>query len=299
MKGSRILILWHIMEIISDMANTLSVPTLFLGDLIHNPKYIENGLLQGVIHTYKNSFEKKNVDFYAISGNHDLAEKNTKENRSVSYITTLSEIFKTFKDLDFNSDWLAPGIKIHGIPYLNGNIGFNQELRAIKKSLLPNTFNILMIHTDLPQAKNAFGHKIDEVEGINTKLFRYFDLVLDGHIHNPQKLYKNTYILGPPYQQTRSEKGTELGYWLIYKEKEPKFVPLNFPKFIDIEEGKEVPNDGNFYTVIPKPRPEFKAGKKYDAKIDRVKLGKRYLKHTGVKDSKKEKALIKILNSAQ
>lgn len=296
-KGSRTILIWGILKKIAKRAQKLGIPVLHSGDLFHNPKSIENGLLRDFIFTYSDTFEKYGVNFYSISGNHDMSEKNTPEYKSPSYIDSFDKVFPTFKSLDFSSDWLGPQVKVHGIPYINGNVGFNKEVKHIIKSLIPNTFNILMIHTDLPQATDAFGHEIKEVQNINIKLFQAFDLVINGHIHKPQKLYKNAYILGSPYQQTRSEKGTELGYWLIYANHKPKFVPLNLPKFIDIEEGKEIPDDGNFYTIIPKPRETFISGKKYDAKIDRIKLAKKYIKHTEVKEFEKAKALIKILNS--
>lgn len=299
-RGSRTQLLWRIMSEISNAAIKHKVPILFPGDLFHNPKYLENAILQEFVFNYSELIEDRGIQFYAISGNHDMSEKNSKASQSSSYIRTFSQLFKTFHNMDFNMVGPYPmGFTLSGVPYINGNKGFNKAVKDHIKNLDSEAYNILMIHTDLPQATDTFGHEIKEAEGIKTKYFKHFSLVIDGHIHKPQKISKNTYILGSPYQQTRSEKGLELGYWEIYRDAKPKLIPISTPKFIDIPEGEPIPDDGNYYTVIPKPKADIKIRKGFNNKTDKVKIAKRYLKHTKEKDKQKKKALIKILNSTE
>lgn len=293
-KDSRMYASLGILKTVRKKALELKVPLLFTGDLVHNEKAIENKLLAGLAMV----LQEDGTLMYGISGNHDMSEKNTIDHISPSYVQTLSNIFpRAIYCLDKKCVELGK-IKLFGIPFYNGNIGFRKEIRRFIREINPGSFNILMLHTDLPGATDAFGHIIDEVENIKTKYFKHFDLVIDGHIHKPQRFSKNTWILGAPYQQTRSEKGLDLGYWEIYRDHKPKLVKLDLPKFIDIEEGEDIPEDGNFYTVVPKPR-EFVTGKKFDAKLDRVKLAKKYLKHTEVKEKHYRKALLKILNTTE
>lgn len=297
-KDSRLDWTLTILDTIMQQARIKKVPILFTGDLIHNEKAIDNKILLKLGEKFGAGSNPFPSGIYSISGNHDMSEKNTFEHRSPSYITSMALLFpRFFYDMDFYAREVGE-LKLFGIPYINGNVGFKKILKGFIKQINPKKYNILMLHTDLPGATDAFGHVIDEVENIKLKYFKHFDLVLDGHIHKPQRVFKNTFILGSPYQQTRSEKGLDLGYWEIYKDRKPKKILLNLPQFIDVEEGDEVPDDGNFYTVIPKPR-EFVTGKKFDAKLDRVKLAKKYLNHTGIKNEEQRSALIKILNATQ
>ncbi len=278
------------------MAQEREVPLLFTGDLIHNEKAIDNKVLSYL--SVMLSPQLTNTIIWAISGNHDMSEKNTVDHGSPSYISSLENLAPhAIQCLDFKVKEFSD-IRVFGIPYLTGNKGLIKTLKGYIPQAKDDRYNILMLHTDLPGATDAFGHVIDEVENMRTKYFKHFDLVIDGHIHKPQKFSKNTYILGAPYQQTRSEKGLDLGYWEIYSDAKPKKIKLGLPKFIDIEEGQPIPEDGHFYTVIPKPRELFQ-GAKFDAKLDRVKLAKKYLEHTEVKEKHFKKALIKVLNSTQ
>jgi DNA repair exonuclease SbcCD nuclease subunit len=301
--GSRTALLWKILKEVSDAAKKYNVPVLFPGDMFHNPKYLENALLREFVINYLELFEERLVHLYGISGNHDMSERNNYVQRSVSYGQTFSKVFKTYHDMDFQG-WkllnLGNDFMLYGVPYINGNVGFNKYLKSIIKNLNKKEFNVLMVHTDLPGATDIYNRKIDEHEGVDSKLFKHFNLVLDGHIHKPQRIGKNAYILGSPYQQTRSEKGLELGYWKIYRDRKPKFVAIDSPKFIDIPEGEPVPEDGNFYTVIKKPKENLgKISKNFHNRLDRSKLGKNYLNHIKELDKTKRKILLKTLNSVE
>lgn len=296
-KDSRMHLTLSILDKIRQKADEYSVPLLFSGDFIHDPKSIDNSLLYHIAHYFHS--DTKQVKMYGIDGNHDMCQKNSLESISPAYWATFSMMYPD-KFIDLNLKNLRVGkLNLFGIPYFNNSSDLRKTLKNFSKLIDPKLKNILLIHTDLPGAKDAFGHVIDEVEDIKMKYFRKFDLVIDGHIHNPQKVGKKIIILGSPYQQTRSEKGLNLGYWKIYEDLSMKKVVLKTPRFIDLPEGEDIPDDGNYYSLIPKNKEILFNNKTFDAKLSRAKLAKRYTESLGIKEKSKVKALIHILNSVE
>ena len=273
-------------------AKIRKVPILFPGDLIHNPKYISNGLLSEILPF----FAKLEVDIYGIDGNHDQCEQNTLDHISPSYFETFSEVFNKMHSVNFKSIETVDFV-IHGIPYLTHNIGFEKAVSLI--ALHKTKPNILMIHTDLHNAQDTNGRQVGTVTNIPQnmdKFFKKFTLVLAGHIHKPQKLCSNVIMVGAPQQQRRTDRGAELGYWNIYSDGSFKFCPLKgFPVF---KIGKD---DGFNFCDELKVKKKDKDGPKpivFDSSNSRTKLTKNYCKHVGVKEKKKIDALNKYLSNA-
>lgn len=252
---NRTLNTFDVLRVMANEAKAKSVPVLFAGDLFHNPKAIANKLLHLFIKNYQATFEKNDVQLYGIDGNHDQCENNTYSNRSPSYFETFSGVFKTMKHCN-NRVIETPNFLLYGIPYFKDNDGMAQMLKEFRPFLSGAKPNILMIHTDLYYAEDSLGRTIDHVDNMPRrmkKFFQGFDLVLDGHIHKPNSIFKNIRILGAPQQQSRADEGVEMGYWKIYDDMSMGFKPLDqYPKFISIEEGQKQPDSFNYYTVIPK-----------------------------------------------
>jgi DNA repair exonuclease SbcCD nuclease subunit len=291
----------EILKDISTRACKERLPVLFCGDWIDHPQSISNYLFSTLLNWYKKYFDT--VNFYAISGNHDMSEKNTFKRRSPTYLQGF-QVFKNFYCMDFYSVD-TPRFRVHGIPYLNGNDGFKKALKQRRKKLATDKPNILLIHTDLPNAQEPDGRVVDSSEGIPkqmSKFFHGFDLVLSGHIHKPQQLGKNIWMLGATNQQRTSDKGTDMGFWYVLEDMSMEFVPVNYmPKFIEVEEGNKPDDDDyNLFIEIPK-KTEQKEGKKlkFTNKTSKDKLVKKYMKVKEIKDKKKEKALIKALTDTE
>ena len=289
------------LKIISRKAKKLGVPVLFTGDWDHTPKFIENKTNYYSLKTYKENFEKFNVDLYAISGNHDFCERNHKEHRSISHLDPYDLLFNTFNKMDWDTIETENFI-VSGIPYLDYNLGFVEQVTKVGKySPVINKPHILLIHTDLPGAINAFKHKIDSADNIPknwAQLFEPFDLVLSGHIHKKQWLAKNVLMTGAPDHQDRGDTGEDMGYWVIYSDRKPQFKKIDLPQFIYVESEEEIKDDGNYYTVLDTPNsdpddeePTLKAT------TSRKKLVKRYLKMRGEDDKQRRQLLIELLES--
>lgn len=294
--NKRTLIHFKVLFHIAKRSKELKVPVLFTGDLLHKPDTIDSELLSISL---KKLYKLKGLihSWYGISGNHDLKHSNNFDKRSVSWLDSLSEPQSPLQKIDFKSVELKD-MKLHGIPYIDNNRGMDALLSDIIKDKLSKKLpNILMIHTDLPGAKDTDGSEVGSSVNINMNLLAKFDLVLCGHIHKPQRLSKKVYMVGATHQQRRTDRDCELGYWEIYNDLSMKFVAIDFtPKFIDVESDEDIKDDGNYYTVIPK-KLEVKevVDNKLSLKLSKTKLAKKYMREMGVKDKNKKSLLIKVL----
>lgn len=271
-------------------------PALFCGDLFHKPE----GMSQDLMHLVFSEMQKLEGDFriYAISGNHDIAHNNSVKNPQLSYVK-LMERYNFMRCIDFhNVEVPSFGIRIYGVPYLDHNIDLNEYIKGL--TLSDKTKNILLLHTDYPGAKDTDGVEVGSCENLNTNLLQKFDLTLIGHIHKPQRLGKKVVMVGAPLQQRRTDKSCSLGYWKIYSDMSVKFCPLSFfPKFIDVDSEDKVKDDGNYYTVISKPKEVEVTENKVTRDLSKKKLVKEYLKAKGIADKNKKRILLNIIKEAE
>ena len=276
------------------------VPILFCGDLFHKPDMIRPELLNLifhdslVIHTRYMGYPI----MYAISGNHEINHISKIGEHPVSWTRLFTKMFPWLVCLDYCQILIKDNIMIHGVPYVDHNIGLSKYLKEMK--LNPKQKHILMLHTDYPGARDTDGREVGSVENLNLNVLDRFDLVLCGHIHKPQRLSKKVYMIGAPIQQRRTDRDCDMGYWKLYDDLSMTFVKLKgYPRFIDVESQDENKDDGNYYTVIPKiastpVETKHKITKQLTNKI----LAKRYMKVKGIKDKNKEQLLIKVLKEA-
>lgn len=288
------------LEIIGKKAKKLGVPVLFTGDWDHDAKYVENLTNYEGFKHFKEFFEDKGIDLYAISGNHDFSERNNPDSPGHSHLRVYNLIFERFHQVDWISLSFYDKFTVHGIPYIDNNIGFKKTVKNLaNKAKSIGGFNILLIHTNLHKAINEFGHtfKANDIPKDMNEFFKDFDLVLSGHIHKKQKLGENIYMLGAPTQQNRGDTGGKMGYWIIYKDKPPKFKAIKLPEFREINEGESIPDDGNYYTIIPIDDTGEISNKGIKRKSLKsvTKLVKTYLKRQGIKNKGKKRALMEIL----
>lgn len=270
---------------------------LFTGDFFHKPENIDSEIFDLVTQKrFSDVFEL--YECYGISGNHDFKYSNRVTKRSPSLLNSLSKFTQWLTCVDFKSVNIGVAY-IHGVPYLDRNVGLNEWVANIKLSTkLPN---ILMLHTDYPGAKDNDGTEVGSVENLNTNLLNKFDLVIIGHIHKPQRLSKKVYMVGATHQQRRTDRGCELGYMVIYNDMSVKHISLSdrLPKFIDVETPEEVLDDGNYYTVIGKKLEEKVTENNINIGLSRKAIVRRYLRANGIKDSDKKKLLINTLNKVE
>jgi len=299
---------WSIIaaEDILQRARGNKVPLLFSGDILHDPKEVENETLSSLCAAL---IKYKDVRIWAISGNHDMSEKNSLNHRSPTYLDSLSLLHPNLINID-NSRIRDDGMVIDGIPYMNSD----KELIKAIKSLEPiedrDKLKILMLHGNPAKCKSTTGFEIEsEFPEDMDKLFKAYDLVLWGHVHQPQELGKKSVMLGSPIHQNFGDMGVEMGYWEIYSDGKRKFIPMNdhFPCFVrgtevEISQGDAmgfIKMGMDYIEWLGEEQEEQIIQKKtFDISKSRDKLAKLYCKKQGIKEKAKIKALIDILNQA-
>lgn len=284
-----------VLSTIGKISGKHKCPVLFCGDLFHKPEILTNDLAN--LCKVKFSKLEGKLTCYAISGNHDLFKVNTIEQPQSSWVTFFENSW--LKCIDFKEILISKRVKVHGVPYIDHNIGLNTYLS--KLDLDSNYKNILMLHTDYPGAKDCDGRVIDSVENLNLNVLNRFDLVLCGHIHKPQRLGKKVYMIGAPLQQRRTDRDNDLGYWKLYEDLTMKFIPLQgFPKFIDVENEEDIKEDGNYYTLLSKKSSVCSNTKhKITKQLTKRSLAKKYLREKGIKDKAKKELLVNILKLSE
>lgn len=294
---------FRVLSIIQDICKKHKCPALFCGDLFHKSENISQELLMMV----QEHFSKLSFNCLAIEGNHDFYRVSSIKNPTHGWVYLFSKnrlYLSWLTDISFHKYDLYPTtnckIMVYGVPYIDHNIGLNDYLHKLE--FKDGYKNILLLHTDYPGAEDTDGRRVDSVENLNLNILNRFDLVLCGHIHKPQRLSKKVYMVGAPIQQRRTDKNCKLGYWEIYEDLTLKFKELKgFPKFIDVESEDDVKDDGNYYTILPKPKTSENVitDNKISKQLSKRKLAKIYMKQKGIKDPNKEKLLIDILKKSE
>jgi DNA repair exonuclease SbcCD nuclease subunit len=298
-NGERLQNCIRVLRVISDRCHKKGVPFLFAGDWYHTPDSVENYTHAQAMSYYKIYFEDRKIETYAISGNHDLSQRNGIAQASPTHLSAYANVFKTFYLMDNTLAHLNKRIILYGMAYWNSDKELASNIQRVSEDIkrVSADMKILMIHTDLPGAVTPEGHEVKETEHITYDLFKEWDLVIAGHIHKPQ-LIKNKFLMcGSPIHQNLGDEGTKMGYWEIYDDASVKFVHLkDFPEF----KRGEYKDDGNYWV-----EPEVVLAEQvenygeFHISKSRKKLGYLYCKRKGIKSKQRMRALIHILNQAE
>lgn len=287
---------FKVLSVIKDKCKEYQCPALFCGDILHKPENIDQGLMEVIYQEFEKLRLRENqIELFAISGNHDISKVSIIGKKPFSWLKFLEQF--GIECIDYKKKLIFPDITVHGIPYIDHNVGLSEYINKMK---IDDDKNILLLHTDYPGAKDTDGRTVDSVENLNLNVLKKFDLVLCGHIHKPQRLSKKVYMIGAPLQQRRTDRDCNMGYWKIYSDLSMKFVPLeDFPRFIDVENPEEIKDDGNYYTVIPKKeeKPQQQVNKIHK-NLSKIKLARQYMKAKGIKDKEKLRLLKEVLRKS-
>lgn len=300
-ENSRTLNGFSVLHRIAKICDKHKCPALFCGDLFHKAENISKDLYKAFVkETQRLEFKYPRFKCYAISGNHDLDRVSTVENKVDSWVSLLS--YKE-DNISNSTHWLECidfktriffDFTVAGVPYLDHNQGLNEYLKSVKT-------DILLLHTDYPGATDTDGRVVGSTENLNINLLKPFKLVLIGHIHKPQRLGKKIYMVGAPQQQRRTDRDCEMGYMEIYDDFTVKFKAWDdYPKFIDVYDESEIKDDGNYYTVIPKPTSKtIESEHKITKQLTKKQLARRYMKQKGDKNKTRLKLLTKVLTKGE
>lgn len=283
------------LERVIKKANLKGVPLLFAGDFIHNPKSMSNWVFDELTQLF--SRIQLLSGLYAISGNHDMCEKNNIQWTSPSYVKSFSRVIPGFNCVDRSSIQLKNTL-IVGLPYMDNENSFVIALSDLIqeiKHLNHKGHKTLLIHQNLPNAVEPSGYKVeDHLPKQIYKDLKFFNIVLSGHIHKPQQIFENTWMLGATNHQNIGDMGCDMGYWKIYLDAKPKFIKLKLPEFKTYHGDKPKGNHIWIKEEIEKPQTESDAPA-FGPTTSRKALAKNFCKSKKIKDKGKVIALIKSL----
>lgn len=274
---------------------------LFGGDWNDHPKHMDNEVMQ-VSATIGDLLQINQINLIGIDGNHDFSKVNSLEKDIRGFFSHLSVLNKRFICVNFKY-YDTKDLRVHGIPYINGNADYKKALKLCIKNLHKTKKNILLIHRDLPGAVEPNGISIGDMDDEKSlkKLFKKFDMVASGHIHKPQwvtKLGKNVLMVGATNQQRRSDAGTKMGYWILYSDMSTKFVDLKQPEFKYYREGEEI-DEYHYWIKLP-PEPTItnsdSPAKEFNSRQNRDTLVTKYMEVKGIKSKSKLNLLRKLIN---
>lgn len=280
-----------------EISHNKNIPILFSGDLFHIPGAITNRLLFEIT-VFLNWVKDKYPDAHVlgITGNHDMSD-------GASYINTFSLLFKPLLQcIDNKSISFGDGYKVIGIPFLKHNGGLAEAIEKFGKK--DGYKKILLIHTNLYGAKDPNGYEIDEVPNVPRNMGKFFsgyDLVLSGHIHKYDKLWKDRVIMvGAPYHQRTSDSGTTMGYLNVYEDLSTEFIHYKAPEFKFYPEGEPLPDNNNYWIPVPKLNiVKAESEGDFNNKSTKSKLAREYCKVNGVKNKRRKNLLIDTLNKTE
>ena len=248
----------NIFSAIRDMfiyADNNSISTiLFCGDLVERQNTTPIKVTLEILKFFRTMFRTyPDITIIGISGNHDLGEKSVLSNCSnlVSWVKIMGGDFpNNFRCID-NDNYFRNNTNYFGIPYLEYKEDYDKALQAKyeEAKLSSGATKILMIHQtpDLP------GMNIPMDTDPNDPRYSIFTHVFCGHIHKRMSLTENFDLIGTPLQHSFDEGGLQVENGFIEYDlstKEKKYINLDYPKFVEIKEGQNRP-DNCYVRILP------------------------------------------------
>ena len=234
--------------------------SFFCGDIVHNASKISTSQLELEELCFGGDLN------YSITGNHDQETDNFfslgkeecfREATRYSTAKTYIEHSKNFSMLDNNTVVADDNTLVHGIPFYRNAADF---YLALEKLVLREGIgsckgykDILIIH----QTPNttAFSENCSDTIDINHDLFKPFDLIFCGHIHEPKQLSSKFYQTGSLVPLNRSENTQK--YFYIVDTKTLEVTPVPIKTSIEFTEKKRVENNIKLSTQVREKAESF------------------------------------------
>jgi DNA repair exonuclease SbcCD nuclease subunit len=188
---------------------------LFGGDMFDTPKILATKVLLETTKRFNTLFQEfPKIKFYAISGNHDMFEKNHIDIPTQSAIHILEYTFpENFFIIDNRIAHLSDNVAVFGIPFYEfpQMLDIAIDIQVDRAKLLPkNVRKTLLLHNTPAEVMNInadFDH--------NDERLKIFDVVLCGHIHL-KKVYSDHFILGGnPLHRDLNDMNDDKGFWFF------------------------------------------------------------------------------------
>ena len=184
-----------------------------LGDILDKRKNIDFYISRYIIDTFFSFFEKNNIEFITLSGNHDLYYRQSISIDGPSQLAngfTKISIIKCPTKIDnfILIPWICSENKDNIEEYLRENSNKNY---------------IVLGHFELAGFPIQKGY-IAEKGTIDNNIFDGYQKVISGHYHSPSRKGNISYI-GTPYEITWSDYGDEKKF-LVYNSDSEEFSDI-------------------------------------------------------------------------
>jgi DNA repair exonuclease SbcCD nuclease subunit len=185
------------------------------GDLFNNMQIISTKVVNAVSLCLQQNLTKyQNIKIIAISGNHDMAEKNLIDSPAESALDYLHDLFTDrFILLDKSIIFTTNnGHVIYGLPYFEYPEHFRKALETASEYFnLKNGYtSFLLMHQVV-----GSGLPIEDHISPNDPLFDNFTMVFNGHIHDGSQLTDKFINVGAPMARDAGDIGKKRGFWIV------------------------------------------------------------------------------------
>jgi len=202
---------------------------IICGDIFHEKRYVYDLALKAFIDILM-SIE---IETYIISGNHDTTSRGNHNYSLLSWIDSLPLTDKIIL--------IEPGKYkvIDNMALVSWDRDIKKVIGEMMESIDPNKVRILISHFGIDEASVSSGIYIKS--DIKFKQIKdYFDLIILGHYHKPQKLTDpkcDLYYVGSVIQENWGEGGEEKRYMIMDNETlDIQSIPITgYSKYVTIE----------------------------------------------------------------
>jgi len=203
-----------------------------LGDLVDRRKFINYVILNSWRKRFFDRLQSNNIQMDIIVGNHDVTYKNTNE------INAMEELFNHYDNINVYTEPLEKvydSLNIALVPWINSG-NYQKSIEFLNESKAEVVFG----HFEISGFEMDSGNVCHD--GLNSKLFERFDLVLSGHFHHKSSQGNISY-LGNQYQMTWMDYGDQKGFHVFDTEtRELTFIPNPYNIFHKINYDDTVQN---------------------------------------------------------
>jgi UDP-2,3-diacylglucosamine pyrophosphatase LpxH len=189
-----------------------------LGDLFDSRSNLDTYILQELHDRFFSWFDKNNINFHSLCGNHDQTLKDTNSHHALKV---------AFRGFDF-CHYYDTTTKKHFGKYI---IGLIPWINKISDFEIPTGCDVLLMHPEFTGYQMVKG--IDCKKGLSLAEFqKHAKIVLAGHFH-----LQNLPYIGTPYQKDWNDFDSKKGFWtlddnfdLTFHENEisPKFLKIYY-----------------------------------------------------------------------
>lgn len=210
----------YILERILDIVDEKAVETVIIAGDVYD-KNIPPAEAMQIFDSFITALSQKKISVFIISGNHDSAERLSFGNgimkESGVYFSPVFDgnirkvtLNDTYGDIDF---YMLPFVKpVHVRSFFPESEAesFNDAVKFVINRINPDTGrrNILIAHQFVTGAATCDSEElsIGGLENVDASAFDAFDYTALGHIHKPQKIYRNEVrYSGTPLKYSFSE----------------------------------------------------------------------------------------------